>query len=417
MIRKVKWKFILLSIAPLFALQTCIIVSVNLFHIRAVTNQADMTLSFLSQAESTLLRREEGQGGWLPPGMSNIPWDAHFFSVRVDGQGDVIDMHLGALAGVNEIEANQYAKTAVNRRKDSGFIDHYRYHRAQEIGVVRITFLDCTDMLGQVSGFARFSVGVSLLAFFVIALIVCFFAGRFIRPVSESYEKQRQFITDAGHEIKTPLTIIGAYVDVLRMDIGENEYLNNITQQVKRLTALTNDLIALSRMEEPEKRTRMIDFPVSEVILDAAKPFATLALNRQMTLSCHVQPLLTMRGNSGMIAQLISILLDNALKYTPENGAITLDFCRQGRKLILTVCNPSATPIQQEALRHVFERFYRMDPSRNSQTGGFGIGLALAKNIVSAHGGKIAASAADGHTFTITATFPATQTKNHHAAI
>lgn len=246
-----------------------------------------------------------------------------------------------------------------------------------------------------------------LLGYGIMAVAVCFLAGKFVRPVAESYEKQKQFITDAGHEIKTPLTIISANIDVLKMDTGdENECLEDIQEQVKRLADLTNDLVYLARMDESADSLQMIEFPVSEVILDTAEQFQTPAQTQNKEFSLHIQPMLSMRGNPKAISQLISILLDNALKYSPEGGPISLSFAKQNRKLVLSVENLSASPLTEESLHHVFDRFYRADASRNSETGGYGIGLSMAQAIVTAHNGKITAGSPDGKSFLVTAILP-----------
>lgn len=189
------------------------------------------------------------------------------------------------------------------------------------------------------------------------------------------------------------------------MDMGENQCLEDIGNQAKRLAGLTNDLVCLARMEESRDSRQMIEFPVSEVVLDTAAPFRTPAQTQEKEFDCQVQPMLTMVGNNETISQLVSILLDNALKYSPRGGRISLQFGRQGRRLVLTVSNPSVLPVTDETLRHVFDRFYRADFSRNSGTGGYGIGLSMARAIVNAHGGKISASL-DGNVFLVTAVFP-----------
>ena len=133
-------------------------------------------------------------------------------------------------------------------------------------------------------------------------------------------------------------------------------------------------------------------------------PFKTLAQAQEKKFTCNVEPMLSMRGNNKTIQQLVSILMDNALKYSPAGGFVSLDFARQNRSLSLTVFNTTQTPVTSENLHHVFDRFYRTDTSRNSETGGHGIGLSLAKAIVTAHGGKISASTEDGNFFQITVT-------------
>lgn len=199
------------------------------------------------------------------------------------------------------------------------------------------------------------------------------------------------------------MTIINANVDVLEMDMGKNECLEDILQQTKRLTSLTNDLVYLARMEESENSLQMIEFPVSEVVYETAMSFKTLAQSQEKDFICNVQPILSMRGNDKAIQQLVSILMDNALKYSPAGGSISLNFISQSRTLLLTVFNTTQTVINPDDLHCVFDRFYRTDPSRNSETGGHGIGLSVAKSIVTAHGGKIHAHTQDGRSFQITA--------------
>ncbi len=408
MIKRLKRKFIILSLAALLTLLFAMVAGMNILNYRSVVREADFVLSLLSQNHGAFPESKDGQRDWIPSGMSpELPFETRFFSVLLGENGEAVRVQMSQIFAIDEATAVSYAKQVGKEGPDNGFIAAYRYHRMEDGGMTRITFLDCGRKQDMSRNFARFSIVMSLLGYTVISLVVCFFAGRFTRPVSESYEKQKRFITDAGHEMKTPLTIINANVDVLKMDLGENECLEDIGQQAKRLTALTNDLVQLARMEETGNRITMIDFPVSEVISETAAPFGTLAFTQHKEFACHVQPMLTMYGSQKAISQLVSIFLDNALKYSPEGGKIELLFRKQGRRLSLSVTNPSNSPMTQESLRHVFDRFYRADSSRNSQTGGYGIGLSMAQAIVLSHGGKISASLQGGDIFTITASFPA----------
>ena len=191
------------------------------------------------------------------------------------------------------------------------------------------------------------------------------------------------------------------------MEIGENESLEDIQKQTKRLTVLTNDLVYLARMEEERAPITKIDFPISEIVYDTAESFEALAQTSGKTLKLNIEPFLTLCGDGKAIAQLTSILMDNALKYSPENSTVVLNMARQGRYVLLTVTNRTVTPVDERALERIFDRFYRTDPSRNSETGGHGIGLSVAHAIVTAHGGKIeAATREDGRIFEITASLP-----------
>lgn len=406
MIRRLKIKFTVLALSALFILLAAIVSGMNLLNYRAVVDEADVTLFLLSQNKGAFPNFEEDKPDWLPPGMSpELPFESRFFSVLVSPAGEIIHADTSRIYAVDDSTAAQYAQAASEKSGDRGFVGNFRYIRTAERAGVRIIFLDCGRKLDLYHDFAVFSISMSLVGYIVTAVAVCFFAGKFIKPVAESYEKQKRFIADAGHEIKTPLTIISANVDVLKMDMGENQCLEDICQQTRRLTGLTDGLIRLARMEESGSSLQMIEFPVSDVILDTAAQFLTFARAQNRELSFRVQPMLSMRGNDKAISQLVSILLENALKYSPKNSCVMLNAEKQGRRLVLTVRNLSDTPVTDENLRHVFERFYRTDSSRNSETGGYGIGLSMAQAIVTAHGGKISAGSPDGKTFLVTVSF------------
>ena len=191
------------------------------------------------------------------------------------------------------------------------------------------------------------------------------------------------------------------------MDIGENEWLTDIRNQAARLSDLTNDLIFLSRMEEQQQVT-MIDFPLSDVVGETAASFQALSRTQGKRFDIDVEPALSMHGSEKQVRQLVSILLDNAMKYSDDRGSIRLTLKRQGKTLRLTVEN-SAGSVSREVLDNMFERFYRGDPSRNAATKGYGIGLSIARAIVRAHRGRIAAESPDGRTMAITASFPTGQ--------
>ena len=223
--------------------------------------------------------------------------------------------------------------------------------------------------------------------------------------VLESYEKQKRFITDAGHEIKTPVTIIDADAEVLAMDLGENEWLRDIQLQTKRLAALTKDLVFLSRMEEDRAPVAIIEFPISDLAEEMVRSFQALARTQEKTFTSRIKPMLSYKGDEKSLRQLLSILLDNALKYSEPGGTISLELGRQGKNLHLSVYN-TCPVMEREHLAHLFDRFYRTDSSRNSQTGGYGLGLSIAAAITAAHRGRISASTEDGHSLRITVTLP-----------
>lgn len=421
MIRKLKNRFILLSMASLFVLLTVIVSGMNIINYNAVVREADEILSLLSENQggfpehgnSSSISDFSGKGptpfnsSSLPPNMSpETPYESRYFSVLVSSKHDLVLTETSRIASVDTDKAIEYAMEVLNRNHQRGFIDDFRFCINTEGENVRITFLDCGRKINAFYNFLTASISMALAGYIVFFLVICFFAGKITQPIAESYEKQKRFIADAGHEIKTPLTIINTNVDLLEMDTPDNESLSDIRQQTKRLTDLTNDLVYLARMEEENTKPPMVEFPVSDVVLETAAPFRTLAESQGKELIFNIEPMLQITGNEQAISQLISILLDNALKYSPAGEPITLNMKRQNKNLILSVVNTTEAEVAKEDLPHVFDRFYRSDRSRNSETGGHGIGLSIAKAIVTTHGGKIEALSHDSHSFRITITLP-----------
>lgn len=407
MIRNLKRKFILLTMTSLFILLTVILVGMNLINYRAVVAEADDILTLLTQNKGTFPEFVPDHKGKLPFGMSpETPYESRFFSVLMHPNGEVIHIDTGRIASVDTETAVSYARDVLESGNKNGFIGNYRFIREQSDKLTSVIFLDCGSRMDAYRTFLFAGIVMSLVGYFIVFLVVVFLSGKIIRPIAESYEKQKRFITDAGHELKTPLTVINANIDLLEMELDENECLSDIRQQTKKLRSLTNDLVMLAKMEESETPMPMIDFPLSEIVADTARSYEKLAESQNKIFSLRVQPTLTLHGNDKSIERLVNILLDNAFKYSPCGGTVGIELLKQNKTVVLSVCNTVSDVIAREHLERVFDRFYRTDGSRNSETGGHGIGLSIAKAIVTAHGGKIQAWTHDGSSFGITAVFP-----------
>lgn len=407
MIKKLQTRFIVMSMAALGVLLLIIIGGMNLINYQTVVADADDILGFLSENSGVFPDRDAETRKWLPRHMSpETPYESRYFSVLIGPDENVLLTDTRKIESVSSQQAAEYALEILQAGQRKGFVEKYRFIRSGEQEVIRITFLDCGRRLGAFHTFLLISIGMGVAGYGLFFFVILFFSGRIIRPVAESYEKQKRFITDAGHEIKTPLAIIQADADVLEMELEENEWLQDIQKQVKRLASLTSDLVYLARMEEAKDGVRMIEFPLSDVVRETALSFQALAHTQEKTFECTVQPMLSMVGDERSIIQLIHILLDNAIKYSPKGGLIALNLCRQGKTLQLVIQNTTSDSISQEKLDMLFERFYRVDSSRSSQTGGYGIGLSIAKAIVAAHHGKIRAKTAGEASFQMVVSFP-----------
>lgn len=335
------------------------------------------------------------------------PYESRYFSVLLDADGQILQTDTGQVAAIDDETANAGAAKILATGRTTGFWEQYRYLRSEESDGTRLIFLDCTRSLSSLRTTLLYSIALALLGLGTVLVLLLLLSQRIIRPVAESYEKQKRFITDAGHELKTPLTIISADTDLAEMECGENQWLTDIRRQAQRLTALTHDLIFLSRMEE-QPQLQLLDFPLSDLVEETAQSFLAPAKSQGKTLSLSIQPLLSCTGDEKSLRQLLSILLDNALRYAPSGADIAVELQSKGRSILLRVSNPMAHPLDKAALEHLFDRFYRGDAARSA--GGYGLGLSIARSIVAAHRGKIRAECPDGVTLTMAVTLPAGQT-------
>ncbi|MBQ8164100.1 MAG: HAMP domain-containing histidine kinase [Clostridia bacterium] len=417
MIKKLKIKFIALSMISLFALLSIVIAGMNISNYISLVKEADAVLSLLSKNRGSFPGMNDEHAipdmmpgdrfDILPPDMSpELPYESRYFSVLFDGNGEIVYVDTNRIVAVDQKTAAKYAKSVQRSEKTEGFEGDFRYIKTQEGENIRITFLDCGRKLDDLRSFLITSIASALIGYIAVFAIVCLLAERIIRPVSEAYEKQKRFITDAGHEIKTPLTIINANLDILEMENIEHECLDEIKNQTGNLRSLTNGLVSLAKLEEMKDSLPMIDFPVSDVVFETVSSFKALAKNREKSIECEIEPFLSMRGNGEYIGKLVSLLTDNALKYSPVGTRIDISFKKVGRSLVLEVTNKVLEIMDKHELSLLFERFYRSDKSRNSKTGGYGIGLSTARAIVNAHSGRIFASMQNSDTLKITAVFP-----------
>ena len=416
MIRDLRKKFILVAMLSTMLVLTAIMGVVNFSNYREMLDRADEMTALLEQNDGKFPEEpswHEQDDTETPPAKPEndekdksrfsmeTPFETRYFTVTVDENGEVTDCDLDRIAAVDEETAEEYTQTAQQKNKTTGFQGIYRYRVTETEDGAKYVFLDCRREISNFRTVLVTTISVSLLGLAAVFVLVVIFSRMVFRPVEESIQKQKRFITDASHELKTPLTIIDANIEVMEMESGESQWTKSTRKQIQRLSGLVQQLVTLSRLDEEKGLEEKCEFNLSEAVSECVQPYESLAQTREKNLTLNIEEDITYTGDERSIRQLAGILMDNAVKYSSENGNITLTLKKKGKKIFLEVYN-DADDLPQGKLDVLFERFYRLDSSRNSGTGGSGIGLSVAKAIVQAHKGKITAENKNGRGLTIT---------------
>lgn len=328
-------------------------------------------------------------------------YQTRYFYVRCSGDMKPVAINTAHVAAISSDEALDYAEKANDTGRNSGYLDNYLFSlKKTNDGGLLYVFLDCRDDIQNKHSFMLLSAGISFGGWVLVCVLIMVFSRFAVKPFAESYEKQRMFITDAEHEIKTPLAIISANTEVIEM-IGEpNEWTESIKNQIGRMNGLVADLLKLSKMDEGSVGLTFAEFDLSEAFTDIAEPFRTLAENKGLSFELECTEGIRMNGDEASLRQLVSIFTENAVKYCDQDGSIKVSLARSssGRHVLIQAENDCKTP--PEHPERLFDRFYRADKSRKRDSGetdtGYGIGLAVAKAAAEAHKGKIGCKTAEG---------------------
>ncbi len=393
MLRKLKHQFIATTLLAVIIILGVIIGTINFFNFRTMTSNADDILAYLSINKDDLTDFEpewefspqEGLDLSMTP---ELPYETRFFSVSFTNDGKISTTNVEKIAAVDQKEAEQIGRKLLHVEEEVGFYFNYRYLKTVGENGTKLIFLDCTRALNHAFTFLLWSLVISILSLLAILLLLLLVSEKVTRPFVEAYEKQRQFISNAGHDIKTPLTIINADAELLELELGKSEWIDDIKKQSERMTALTTELIYLTKIDgNPD--IKMIEFSLSDVIEEAVKSFSAVAATKNIDICANVPSRLTCKGDENSIRKLINLLFDNATKYTPSGGKITVTLRNVGRNVHFKISNP-AKDLTEDMTKRIFDRFYRSDTAR-STNGGFGIGLSVANAIVTANKGRISA--------------------------
>lgn len=318
-----------------------------------------------------------------------------FFRIFLDEDKKVTNVNMDHIAAVDVKKAVRMTKMAMLRRGKVGLVGSYRYRKEYKDSQVRsIIFLDCKEIQSFYHLAVTITITVSTLLTCLITVIFAIASKRAVRPFEINSNRQKQFITDASHELKTPLAIISANAEVLQYKGDGNEWTQNIIDQTKHMGKLINQLLVLAKLDEVQEKSEKQEADLKLLLEETIEPFEEVATQKKVTLKLHLEEGVTIRVNREQIAQLVSILTENAAKYVNDGGKIVWRLTKTQHGAVLVVKNTTEKELPDT--KRMFDRFYRSDSSRSSKTGGQGIGLSIAKKIVDSHKGSITAKAGDG---------------------
>lgn len=330
----------------------------------------------------------------------------NYYTAELDENGSVLSWRSDRTDLYADEEIAQMAKSALETGKSTGRIDTCFFRLTDTADSERNRQLIVVDSRLEIQNAQRVlntTVLVALIEDALLSAAAILLIHRLVKPVDEAMEKQKQFVWDASHELKTPLAVINANAEALAAETGESKPLAYIRSEVDRTDKLIQSLLTLARMEKGTVQAQHTPFDLSRTVMEVTLPFESAVFEAGKTMDIQVPDGIRYTGNAEMIKQLMVVLLSNAQKYSDDGGKITVSLEAKGDKRILRVHN-TGPAIPAEAQQRIFDRFYRVDSSHNREIEGNGLGLAIAQNIVNAHKGKITVRSAEGEgtTFTVT---------------
>ena len=399
MFKSLRRKFITTAVGSVAVVIAILAIALNFINYYKLEERIDTTLLDASKSQALIKIFVEDGDDLIITKNSSSTTDYNGFSIaKVDDSGRIIKTYRDDSLIPNQDALQHKVIKALNSGKTSGFIGSYRFLKAETNVGNLILFLNCQRELDSQHSFEKNSLLISIGVIASVFVLIVLISKRVIAPIQETYIKQKQFITGASHELKTPLAIISSNADVLEMMNGDSKWTQNIHNQVDRLTSLVNSLVVFSRMEEKDtvERTR---FDLTNALESRIEDFNELANFQKKNIVTNIDPDLYYFGEEASIVQLMDILLENAIKYAPEDSGISVSLKKNRKYAILKVSNKAT--VQKGDLGKVFERFYRLDESRNSAIKGYGIGLSMAQLIAEKHKETIRAYAPEDGIFKI----------------
>ena len=315
--------------------------------------------------------------------------------IDLDNTNDVVA--ISSKLNTDDLDINDIVTKVINGSKDMDTIkingESFAYLKQDMGNGKRIVLMSKSFKQDMLWSLLKIFIGVGSLSLVVLFFISIYFTNKAINPLEETFKKQKQFIADASHELRTPLTIIKTNVSLLRENemetiYSQRKWINYIDSQTSRMSTLINEMLSLANLDANRNKEERVNINFSKIVSDSLLVFEVVIFEKGLILEEDVAENIFIKGEQDQIKKLISILMDNAIKYTNKNGKIGVSLVSERNKAKLIIKN-TGEGIKKEHLEKIFERFYRVDDSRDRGTGGYGLGLSIAKTIVDDHKGKI----------------------------
>ena len=399
MFKSLRKKFVATAVGSVAVVIAILAIALNFINFNKLEERIDTTLLDASRSQALIkIFAEDGDDLVITKNSSSATEYNGFSIAKVDNNGRIIKAYRDDSLIADQDALQSKVIEALGKGKSSGFIGSYRFLKVETNVGNLILFLNCQRELDSYESFVKNSVLISIGVIISVLVLIILVSKRVIAPIQETYLKQKQFITGASHELKTPLAIISSNADVLELMNGDSKWTTNIHNQVDRLTSLVNSLVVFSRMEEKDTVERT-NFDLTETLKSRIEDFNELANFQKKYIVTDIDENLNYYGEKESIIQLMDILLENAIKYAPEDSNIWVKLNKNRKYATLKVSNKAN--VVKGDLSKVFDRFYRLDESRNSSIKGYGIGLSMAQLIAEKHKETIQAYAPEDGIFKI----------------
>ena len=411
MMHKLRLKFIRIAMISLMAAVILVAAAINLMNWINVRAEIGETVSFLAETDGLISPEKANEWAGKNRHRKNVLSHSVFFFGRSQPNETLPIVSQGRMETVSQEEAADLLERAAAAGRTSGFLDDYFFQQIPARGkAANWIFLNCENYLTGCRNLLLFSGVICAAGILLSLLIVSLLSKKAIRPFVRNERKQKRFITDASHELKAPLAVISANMDVLALKDQDNPWINSTRSQVASLRNLVEDMVYLARADEANQPVEANPVQLGELIPETAEPYQAMAEFHNKLFACEAQQDLPVRGDASALQRVVSILCDNAVKYTPEGERIQLRAYADGRNAVIETENTPVQPLTEENCARLFDRFYRADEarSRDQQGGqsGYGIGLSIAQAVMERHGGSAAAHMTPGSKLLIRLTLP-----------